>query len=109
MTILESRVDEQVDYETALADPSAYYARPEDVLTDRELTLGQKQKFLTEWAQDLADRQQAAEEGMASESPADAAAEGDLLRRVRKCLEQLDGQTDSAKPEKGFWRRLFPG
>lgn len=100
---------DEVDFDTALSDPAAYYAHPADILGDDQLTKSQKHRFLSEWAQDLADRQQAAEEGMDSVNSTDTAADAELVRKVNACLQQLDGtDDDSGEPGRSFWRRLMP-
>ena len=108
--IAEPMSEGLADFETALADPAAYYADPQAILADTELTTGQKHRFLTEWVQDLTDRLQADQEGMASETPGVGAADADLLRRVLAALDQLDGNANSAgdAPTKSFWKRLVP-
>lgn len=100
---------DEVDFETALADPSAYYAHPADIVGDDQLTRAQKCRFLEEWAQDVTDRQQAADEGMDSVNSADTAADADLIRSIHAGLDQLAAAKD-AEDAKGrsFWRRLFP-
>ncbi|TPE63962.1 hypothetical protein FJQ54_03745 [Sandaracinobacter neustonicus] len=107
MAIADIETEELADFETALADPSAYFADPESILADAELTLEQKRRFLTEWEQDVADRQQAAGEGMGSAEELDNV-ESELLRRIHKSLEQLNGQTEDRPAGKSFWRRLLP-
>lgn len=97
------------DYESALADPAAYYDGPETIVSDAELSLEQKKRFLSEWAQDIADRQSADQEGMAPVDPALEDAESDLLKRIRKALETLDTQSESDGPKpRRWWQRLRP-
>lgn len=99
---------DEVDFDTALSDPAAYYAHPADIVGDDQLTASQKHRFLTEWAQDLADRQQAAEEGMDSVNSATTAADSELVRKVNACLQQVGTPADEGKPGRSFWRRLMP-
>lgn len=98
------------DFETALSDPSAYYADPGAILADDELSVGQKRRFLSEWAQDLTDRLQADTEGMASADPTLMDADADLLRRVQAALETIEGSSDDHgdRPTRSFWKRLLP-
>ena len=97
------------DDESALADPTAYYGGPEAIVSDAELSQEQKRRFLSEWAQDIADRQSADQEGM---TPVDSTledAESDLLKRIRKALETLDTQSESDGPKpRRWWQRLRP-
>lgn len=110
MSTPESVVADEVDFETALADPAAFYTHPADIVADDQLTVAQKRRFLTEWAQDLTDRQQASGEGMDSGSAAATAAEGDLLRKINAALEQLGNKEEADKTRAGrsFWKRLLP-
>lgn len=93
-----------VDYETALSDPAAYYHEPETVLTDADLSLAQKKRFLEEWAQDLADRQVADAEGMGSGTPGESADESDFLKRIHACLEQLGVAAKTEHPGRVRWQ-----
>jgi hypothetical protein len=100
--------DEDVDFETAVGDPSAYYADPQAILVDTTLSQTQKHRFLTEWAQDLADRQVADGEGMAPEDSRVAAADAALLKQVNAALEQVANEPDSdaATTFRTLWKRL---
>ena len=101
---------DEVDFETALTDPAAYYAHPADIVGDDQLSHAQKRRFLEEWAQDVSDRQQAADEGMDSVNSAETASDADILRKIHVGLEQLGGEagTGHAKPGRSFWKRLMP-
>lgn len=109
-TLNPKALPDEVDFETALADPAAYYAHPADIVGDDQLSHTQKRRFLEEWAQDVSDRQQAAEEGMDSVNSAETAADADLLRKIHAGLEQVGGKADAdpARPGRSFWRRLMP-
>lgn len=104
---------EMVDFETALNDPAAYYAGPEAILADAELGREQKMRFLSEWSQDLANRQVADDEGMTAGEPSDEveAAEAELMKRINAALEQLkDMPHDEPETARSFWKRLIsPG
>lgn len=106
---------DDADYETALADPAAYYAEPELVASDTSLTPGQRRRFLTEWAQDIEGRQRAMGEGMGDEDPAVADMDAQRLRRINACLEDLpdsDGSDDDDANDnlvQRVWRRLMRG
>ncbi len=99
---------EDVDYETALADPAAFYPEPEAVLADAELTHEQKQRFLEQWCQDLTDRQTADDEGMALDHQNKDASEAELLERVQACLARLkDEHSPNGARGRIFWKRMF--
>lgn len=110
MSTPESIESDEVDFETALADPAAFYAHPADIVADDHLAVEQKRRFLTEWAQDLSDRQMAADEGMDSVSSSATAAEADMLRKINAALEQLTGkeEADRNKAGRSFWKRIMP-
>ena len=98
--------DEEVDFETAVGDPAAYYANPQAIVADTTLSRPQKLRFLTEWAQDLADRQVADGEGMAPEG-AKSAHDAALLKQVNSALALVEAESDveTAVP-RTFWTRL---
>ncbi len=110
MSTPESVLADEVDFETALADPAAFYSHPADIVADDQLSMAQKRRFLSEWAQDVTDRQQASGEGMDTGSSAASAAEADLLRKIHAGLDQLDGKEDADRNRAGrsFWKRLNP-
>jgi hypothetical protein len=95
-----------VDFETAVGDPAGYYPAPEAIVADDEQTRAQKRRFLTEWAQDLCQRQVASDEGMAvagrcgDDLDADAHlaaptdTEADLIKRIQAALQDLDNAQD---------------
>ena len=53
------------DFNIVVADPAAFYSEPAAILSDTGLTRRQRLHLLTEWAQDILDRQ-VAENGRAS-------------------------------------------
>jgi hypothetical protein len=99
--------DNDVDFETAVGDPAAYYPDPAAIAADTTLSKAQKQRFLNEWAHDLADRQVADSEGMA---PGDGTSSTDaaLLKQVNAAIEQVETAADAepAGGVRGFWTRL---
>lgn len=104
--------NDDVDFETAVGDPAAYYADPNAILADTSLSRTQKQRFLAEWAQDLASRQTADGEGMAPDEAPFAhdtsAHEAAMLKSVNSALEQIETAPDSAPDAavRSFWTRL---
>ena len=95
--------DGGVDFETALADPAAYYPDPEAVLADADLNAVQKKQFLEGWALDLSDRQVADSEGMGAGTPGESAAESDFLKRIHACLERLGDVAQTEHPGRLRW------
>lgn len=95
------------DFETALTDPAAYYADPEAIVADPGLSHAQKKRFLTEWEQDLTDRQVADQEGMTPTDPALQDADAELLNRIRMAIQTLETESDSEGPTpRRWWQRL---
>ena len=104
-----------VDFETAVSDPAAFYAHPDDISADPELTPSQRRRFLMEWAQDIEDRQSSVAEGMgASEAgsgePGDPDQDAQLLQRIHASIARLpDDQTEPPPQSTAarLWRRLL--
>ena len=71
------------DYERALLDPIAVYARPVQVLNDDALDREQKLNILRRWELDSRELQVAEEEGMTNGEP-------DLLTEVLQAIGALD-------------------
>lgn len=82
------------DYERALVDPMAVYARPSQVLNDASLSAEQKLSILRRWELDSRELQVAEEEGMTDGEP-------DLLIEVLQAIGTLD-------PDAGLHRRDAP-
>ena len=105
----DSAQDGDADFDTAVGDPSAYYADPQAILADETLGRDQKLRFLREWAQDLADRQTADGEGMAPESVRAIETDAALVRQVKAALAQAEEQPIDTGPEwpvRSLWKRL---
>ncbi|HME22758.1 MAG TPA: hypothetical protein VKI44_15725 [Acetobacteraceae bacterium] len=72
-----------IDIDAALANPSAYFAQPRDVLAHPRLSRELQLKLLNQWEQDARGLAQAESEGMGGE-------EESMLARVRQALRALD-------------------
>jgi hypothetical protein len=100
--------DNEVDFDTAVRDPAAFYATPEAVAADADLTDGQKRRFLTAWAQDIEDRQVGIDEGMTAATTSGSDNDAERLQRIHHCLANLpDDAEDEAPALARFWRRLL--
>jgi hypothetical protein len=68
--------------------PSQYggFVSPEQLAGDARISPSVREWLLGEWAEDLMAQLRASDENMASDEPGRT---GDLLRRVRVCLERL--------------------
>lgn len=98
------------NFDMVVADPAAFYPDPAAIIADTGLTRRQRLRLLTEWAQDLVDRQVAENEGMAPEGAKESAFDTGLLRQVNTAIETVE-----ASPEEApnlitrVWRRLTSG
>lgn len=101
--------DDAVSFDIAVTDPAAFYATPEEVAADQELTVAQKRRFLTEWATDIEQRQTSADEGMSAATPADPSDDAARLQRIQASLAELpetDAEAQTESTIHRLWRRL---
>ena len=84
----EQKINDPTDYADALADPSAVFSSPEELIALEELTVHQKIELLRRWAYDEDELAVAEEEGMKSIQPS-------MLRRILLALEKLGVEIDS--------------
>lgn len=75
---------DKTELERIMADPSATYQAPEDVLLDARLSREQKIKVLKQWAYDEREIEVAEEENMRTE------AKSTILHQVLIVLHQLE-------------------
>lgn len=97
------------DFETAVGDPAAYYPEPQAIVADTTLSKAQKQRFLSEWMQDLSQRQSADSEGMAPDDSSTAAVDAALLKQVNAALADVEEQepgADDVSTLRTVWKRL---
>lgn len=97
---------DEADFETAVGDPAAFYANPGAIAADATLSKAQKQRFLAEWAEDLAARETAADEGMGAEDSSAISGDAALMTNVHAAIAQVEAQPDSATAPRTLWRRL---
>ena len=101
--------NETGDFEIVRQDPAAWYRQPQAILRDGDLTVAEKRSLLEEWAQDLADRSNAAGEGMVPETHGQTDTDLGMQDNVIAALATLEGVADS--PERPtlaarIWRRI---
>ena len=77
-----------IDIDAALANPTTFFAQPQDVVTHPRLTWALKWKLLRQWEQDARELVEAEGEGMGG-------GEESMLGRVRHAIRTL-GETDTA-------------
>jgi hypothetical protein len=80
------------DVDAALANPSAFFAQPHDILAHPALALDLRRKLLRQWEQDARQLAEAETEGMQG-------GEQSMLRRVREALRALEAQGEVAARE----------
>jgi hypothetical protein len=80
------------DVDAALANPSGYFAQPQDVLADPALTPDLRRKLLRQWEQDARQLAEAETEGMQGGEP-------NMLLRVREALRALEEHGEAVARE----------
>ena len=70
----------QVDFEAALRDPSGSFSEPQDVVTDPQLSSGEKLAILRQWEQDAIRLSASESEGMGGGKEA-------MLGRVERAIQ----------------------
>jgi hypothetical protein len=102
---------DEVDFDTAVTDPAAYYESPAAIVADPDLTHAQRRYFLMEWAQDIEDRQVGVDEGMGAAELSGSDHDAQLLQSLRDCLATLPDGQDNQPPSAvaRLWRRLIAG
>jgi hypothetical protein len=80
--------DRSIDTESAILDPAACFASPEEVRDHKALTTAAKLEILRNWAYDDAEAAVATEEGMPATDG------GDLHRRILAALRGLGHEAD---------------
>lgn len=102
-------LNETSDFETVRQDPAAWYRVPQAVLDDSTLTTAEKQSLLDEWAQDLADRSTAADEGMVPETADITDRDIRMQDRVADAQKALAGLAETGGVPSiatRIWRRI---
>ncbi len=75
----------------AIKSPYQEYARPEDIIADRDLTIGEKVKILTSWKEDAEALLRAEAENMPADDTKDNPE--DFLKRVSNLLIELEANS----------------
>ncbi len=83
-----------LDIDAVLANPSAYFAQPQDVLTYPGLSLELRLKFLRQWQQDARQLAVAESEGMGG-------GEESMLGRVNQALRALERPQETSMNDTG--------
>ena len=97
-------------FDLVVADPAAFYPDPAAVVADTGLSRQQRLRLLSEWAQDLVDRQVAENEGMAPEGVNNSAHDTGLLRQVNTAIETVEASPEAPPGLMArVWRRLTAG
>lgn len=97
-------------FDMVVADPAAFYPDPAAIVADTGLSRQQRLRLLTEWAQDLVDRQVAENEGMAPEGIVGSAHDTGLLRQVNTAIEAVEVSPETPPGLIArVWRRMTVG
>ncbi len=94
MTQETPRGTSPLDIDAALANPSAYFAQPQDVLTYPGLSLELRLKLLRQWQQDARQLAVAEGEGMGG-------GEESMLGRVSQALRALERPQEASTDDTG--------
>jgi hypothetical protein len=101
--------DETNDFDAVRQDPAAWYRVPQAVLDDPQLRRDEKANLLAEWALDLGDRNNAADEGMLPEVPGlidrDVRMQ-DQVAAAQKALEAMAADDAALSFPQRLWRRI---
>ncbi|TFU01024.1 hypothetical protein EUV02_11945 [Polymorphobacter arshaanensis] len=100
--------DNSAPFDVVAGDPAAFFETPQAVVDDASLSRAEKLQLLDEWAQDLADRSNAADEGMVPDRA------GPIDRDVRTAAAVVAARTAVEAGEDAFtpslalrlWKRL---
>ena len=102
-------VTETNDFDLVKQDPAAWYRLPQAVIDDANLSSAEKYSLLQEWAHDLADRSNAAGEGMVPDAPALSdhdAAMRDRVAEAQAILADMAATPENQSFAARIWRRL---
>ncbi|MGL6043472.1 MAG: hypothetical protein ACRC1J_06065 [Sandaracinobacteroides sp.] len=97
------------DFDLVSQDPAAWYSVPQAVLDDTTLTRAEKARLLDEWAQDIADRSSAADEGMVPETAGLADRDVRMIDRVTEAqaaLAEMIADDAALSLPRRLWRRI---
>lgn len=97
------------DFATVSQDPAAWYPLPQAILDDPQLRRAEKASLLAEWAQDLADRSTAADEGMVPDRPGPIDRDVRMQDRVAEAqavLAAMAAEDAALSFPQRLWRRI---
>ncbi len=96
---------ESAELERRVADPAAYYVEPADAAADGALSRDQKLRLLTQWAQDLVDRQVADNDDPEPENVGDPE-DTMLLRQLNAAIECVEAVPQPPGVFARIWRGI---
>ncbi|MBC7506049.1 MAG: hypothetical protein H7267_10050 [Sandarakinorhabdus sp.] len=102
-------ITETNDFDLVKQDPAAWYRLPQAVLDDTNLSSAEKYSLLDVWAHDLADRSNAADEGMVADAAALADSDVRMQDRVAEAqamLSDMAATPDTLSLAARIWRRI---
>lgn len=81
--IIVSKLKDRID------DPAVYYATPDDILKDHELSTEEKRRALDNWEQDARQKLTASNEGMANTKEGIDPSEHSRLGEVERAKDKI--------------------
>jgi hypothetical protein len=95
-------------FDVVAGDPEAFFETPQAVVDDATLSRTEKLQLLDEWAQDLADRSTAADEGMVPDGAGPIDRDVRMAAAVVEARAAVETGEDNHKPPLAvrLWKRL---
>ncbi|HPU14502.1 MAG TPA: hypothetical protein PK808_00310 [Polymorphobacter sp.] len=95
-------------FDVVAGDPAAFFETPQAIVDDATLSRTEKLQLLDEWAQDLADRNTAVDEGMVPDHAGPIDRDVRMAAAVTEARAKVEASADSAAPSLPvrLWKRL---
>ena len=100
--------DTSAPFDIVCGDPAAFFDTPQAIVDDTTLSRTEKLQLLDEWAQDLADRSTAADEGMVPYRAGPIDRDVRMAAAVVEARAAVETGEDNHKPSLAvrMWKRL---
>ncbi len=100
--------DTSAPFDIVCGDPAAFFDTPQAIVDDTTLSRAEKLQLLDEWAQDLADRSTAADEGMVPDRAGPIDRDVRMAAAVVEARAAVETGADNHTPSLAvrLWKRL---
>lgn len=100
--------DNSAPFDVVAGDPEQFFETPQAIVNDATLSRKEKLQLLDEWAQDIADRNAAAGEGMVPEQPGRVDRDVRMAAAVTAARATVEAGEDTQLPSLPvrLWKRL---